>query len=309
MISEHKPVLSNLVTKSLQIKQDGIYVDCTYGRGGHTKKILDNLGNDGRIIAIDRDQDAEEHAIENFSYDKRFIFERTNFSNVEEIVNKYFKTKKIDGIVIDLGVSSPQIDNAERGFSFNHDGPLDMRMDKSLKTTAEYWINNSSVSEIEKVLKDYGEEKYAKKIAKAIEERKAEDKITSTLQLSSIIKSIYPRNYKYKINPATKTFQAIRIYINDELSELNSVLNCSINILKIGARLVVISFHSLEDRIVKNFIKKHSSNKNLLSRLPIRDIEGNIELKEIKAPIRANSYEIDTNIRARSARFRVAEKV
>ena len=167
MISEHKPVLSNLVTKSLQIKQDGIYVDCTYGRGGHTKKILDNLGNDGRIIAIDRDQDAEEHAIENFSYDKRFIFERTNFSNVEEIVNKYFKTKKIDGIVIDLGVSSPQIDNAERGFSFNHDGPLDMRMDKSLKTTAEYWINNSSVSEIEKVLKDYGEEKYAKKIAKA----------------------------------------------------------------------------------------------------------------------------------------------
>ncbi|MEC7885842.1 MAG: 16S rRNA (cytosine(1402)-N(4))-methyltransferase RsmH [Pseudomonadota bacterium] len=309
MISEHKPVLSNLVTKSLQIKQDGIYVDCTYGRGGHTKKILDNLGNDGRIIAIDRDQDAEEHAIENFSYDKRFIFERTNFSNVEEIVNKYFKTKKIDGIVIDLGVSSPQIDNAERGFSFNHDGPLDMRMDKSLKTTAEYWINNSSVSEIEKVLKDYGEEKYAKKIAKAIEERKAEDKITSTLQLSSIIKSIYPRNYKYKINPATKTFQAIRIYINDELSELNSVLNCSINILKIGARLVVISFHSLEDRIVKNFIKKHSSNKNLLSRLPIRDIEGSIELKEIKAPIRANSYEIDTNIRARSARFRVAEKV
>ncbi len=309
MISEHKPVLSNLVTKSLQIKQDGIYVDCTYGRGGHTKKILDNLGNDGRIIAIDRDQDAEEHAIENFSYDKRFIFERTNFGNVEEIVNKYFKTKKIDGIVIDLGVSSPQIDNAERGFSFNHDGPLDMRMDKSLKTTAEYWINNSSVSEIEKVLKDYGEEKYAKKIAKAIEERKAEDKITSTLQLSSIIKSIYPRNYKYKINPATKTFQAIRIYINDELSELNSVLNCSINILKIGARLVVISFHSLEDRIVKNFIKKHSSNKNLLSRLPIRDIEGSIELKEIKAPIRANSYEIDTNIRARSARFRVAEKV
>tara|TARA_B100000029_G_C17528436_1_gene942488 strand:- start:629 stop:1558 length:930 start_codon:yes stop_codon:yes gene_type:complete len=309
MISEHKPVLSNLVTKSLQIKQDGIYVDCTYGRGGHTKKILDNLGNDGRIIAIDRDQDAEEHAIENFSYDKRFIFERTNFGNVEEIVNKYFKTKKIDGIVIDLGVSSPQIDNAERGFSFNHDGPLDMRMDKSLKTTAEYWINNSSVSEIEKVLKDYGEEKYAKKIAKAIEEHKAEDKITSTLQLSSIIKSIYPRNYKYKINPATKTFQAIRIYINDELSELNSVLNCSINILKIGARLVVISFHSLEDRIVKNFIKKHSSNKNLLSRLPIRDIEGSIELKEIKAPIRANSYEIDTNIRARSARFRVAEKV
>ena len=309
MISEHKPVLSNLVTKSLQIKQDGIYVDCTYGRGGHTKKILDNLGNDGRIIAIDRDQDAEEHAIENFSYDKRFIFERTNFGNVEEIVNKYFKTKKIDGIVIDLGVSSPQIDNAERGFSFNHDGPLDMRMDKSLKTTAEYWINNSSVSEIEKVLKDYGEEKYAKKIAKAIEESKAEDKITSTLQLSSIIKSIYPRNYKYKINPATKTFQAIRIYINDELSELNSVLNCSINILKIGARLVVISFHSLEDRIVKNFIKKHSSNKNLLSRLPIRDIEGSIELKEIKAPIRANSYEIDTNIRARSARFRVAEKV
>jgi 16S rRNA (cytosine1402-N4)-methyltransferase len=284
-------------------------VDCTFGRGGHSKNILQKIGENGKLIAIDKDNEAEDFAKENFRNDKRFIFEKNNFSNIINIVKKHNGKNKVNGILLDLGVSSPQIDNPERGFSFMKEGPLDMRMDKSSKLTALLWLKEADLKDISRVLKIYGEEKYSYRIARAIKKSIEEDSLQTTIDLSKIINECYPRNKSYRINPATRSFQAIRIYINKELQELEKILDDCLEIIEIGGRLVIISFHSLEDRIVKNFINKHSLGEKVISKLPITNLSQNLNLKKIKVSLKASDKEIDKNIRSRSAKIRVAEKI
>jgi 16S rRNA (cytosine1402-N4)-methyltransferase len=294
---------------NLNIKKNGTYVDCTFGRGGHSKNILERIGTNGKLIAIDKDSEAEEFARNKFENDSRFIFEKNNFSNIINIVEKHNGQKKVNGILLDLGVSSPQLDNPKRGFSFMKEGPLDMRMDTSNKLTALLWLKAADLKEISRVLKIYGEEKYSYRIAKAIKKSIEEDRLKTTVDLSKIISECYPKSKSNKINPATRSFQAIRIYINKELQELEQILDDCLQIIEIGGRLVVISFHSLEDRIVKNFINKHSLGKEIISKLPITDFSQNLNLKKIKVPLKASNSEIEENIRSRSAKIRVAEKI
>ena len=305
----HNPVMLQTSINNLNIKKDGTYVDCTFGRGGHSKNILERIGTNGKLIAIDKDSEAEEFARNKFEKDSRFIFEKNNFSNIINIVEKHNGQKKVNGILLDLGVSSPQLDNPKRGFSFMKEGPLDMRMDTSNKLTALLWLKAADLKEISRVLKIYGEEKYSYRIAKAIKKSIEEDRLKTTVDLSKIISECYPKSKSNKINPATRSFQAIRIYINKELQELEQILDDCLQIIEIGGRLVVISFHSLEDRIVKNFINKHSLGKEIISKLPITDFSQNLNLKKIKVPLKASNSEIEENIRSRSAKIRVAEKI
>ncbi len=269
MNSIHNPVLLDQVIESLNIISDGTYVDCTFGRGGHSKSILGKIGKKGKLIAIDKDIEAETYATSNFKNDSRFFFEKNNFSNIEYILKKYNDSKKVNGILLDLGVSSPQIDNPSRGFSFNKEGPIDMRMDRENKLTALLWLKEANVDEISDVLKRYGEEKYAYRIALLIKKSIEDKTLRTTLDLSKIIDTCYPKNKSRKKNTATKSFQAIRIYINKELEELQKILDECIDLIEKGGRIVVISFHSLEDRIVKNFINKHAVGKNIISNLPV----------------------------------------
>ena len=305
----NNPVMLNKVIEGLNILSNGTYVDCTFGRGGHSKNILKKIGKNGKLIAIDKDAEAEHYAKENFTSDQRFFFEKSNFSNIEFIINKHCKSRKVDGILLDLGVSSPQLDDPNRGFSFMREGPIDMRMDITNKMTALLWLQKADVEEISMVLKKYGEEKYSFRIAKNIKYSIENNLLHTTLDLSKIINDCYPKNKLGKKNPATKSFQAIRIFINNELQELEKILNNCIDLIDKGGRLVVISFHSLEDRIVKNFIKIHSDGKNTISKLPITGDNQKLSLKKIKIPLKASDNEIENNIRARSARIRVAEKI
>ena len=309
MNSIHNPVLLDQVIESLNIISDGTYVDCTFGRGGHSKSILGKIGKKGKLIAIDKDIEAETYATSNFKNDSRFFFEKNNFSNIEHILKKYNDSKKVNGILLDLGVSSPQIDNPSRGFSFNKEGPIDMRMDRENKLTALLWLKKANVNEISDVLKRYGEEKYASRIALLIKKSIEDKTLRTTLDLSKIIDTCYPKNKSRKKNTATKSFQAIRIFINKELEELQKILDECIDLIEKGGRLVVISFHSLEDRIVKNFINKHAVGKNIISNLPVANFNNNLSLKKIKIPLKASEEEVRKNIRARSARIRVAEKL
>ena len=309
MSFSHNPVMLETSINNLNIIRDGTYVDCTFGRGGHSKNILERIGKNGKLIAIDKDNEAEDFAKANFNNDSRFIFEKNNFSNIVNIVEKHNGKNKVNGILLDLGVSSPQLDNPKRGFSFMKEGPLDMRMDTSSKMTALLWLKEADLKDISRVLKIYGEEKYSYRIARAIKKSIEEDSLQTTIDLSKIISECYPKNKSSKINPATRSFQAIRIYINKELQELEKILDDCLQIIEIGGRLVVISFHSLEDRIVKNFINKHSLGKEVISKLPITNLSQNLNLKKIKVPLKASDNEIDENIRSRSAKIRVAEKI
>jgi len=309
MSFSHNPVMLETSINNLNIIRDGTYVDCTFGRGGHSKNILERIGKNGKLIAIDKDNEAEDFAKENFNNDSRFIFEKNNFSNIVNIVEKHNGKNKVNGILLDLGVSSPQLDNPERGFSFMKEGPLDMRMDTSSKMTALLWLKEADLKDISRVLKIYGEEKYSYRIARAIKKSIEEDSLQTTIDLSKVISECYPKSKSSKINPATRSFQAIRIYINKELQELEKILDDCLQIIEIGGRLVVISFHSLEDRIVKNFINKHSLGKEVISKLPITNLSQNLNLKKIKVPLKASDNEIDENIRSRSAKIRVAEKI
>ena len=309
MSFSHNPVMLKTSINNLNIISDGTYVDCTFGRGGHSKNILERIGKNGKLIAIDKDNEAEDFAKENFNDDSRFIFEKNNFSNIVNIVEKHNGKNKVNGILLDLGVSSPQLDNPKRGFSFMKEGPLDMRMDTSSKMTALLWLKEADLNDISRVLKIYGEEKYSYRIARAIKKSIEEDSLQTTIDLSKVISECYPKSKSRKINPATRSFQAIRIYINKELQELEKILDDCLQIIEIGGRLVVISFHSLEDRIVKNFINKHSLGKEVISKLPITNLSQNLNLKKIKVPLKASDNEIDENIRSRSAKIRVAEKI
>ncbi len=307
---EHLPVMLTEALRELEIRPDGIYLDCTFGRGGHSQGILSRLGESGRLLALDCDWSAcNSDSARELLKDRRFTLKHSRFSQLRSIIEDEGWVGSIDGILIDLGVSSPQLDDSERGFSFLRDGPLDMRMDINAGISAADWLANIEEKTLINVLFDYGEERFARRIARAVTDRRALSAITTTKQLAALIEDAIPVREKHK-HPATRSFQAIRIEINKELDELKNVLAQSSEILKPGGRLVVISFHSLEDRIVKRFFRAESGAKYNPGKLPIKeaDIAKGI-LKTIGKAIKASAEEIDQNARARSAIMRVTERV
>ncbi|VTU08731.1 S-adenosyl-methyltransferase MraW [Actinobacillus indolicus] len=306
---KHITVLLHEAVDGLAIKPNGIYIDGTFGRGGHSRLILSKLGEQGRLIAIDRDPRAIAEA--NTIKDSRFQIVHSAFSSIPDICDELNLIGKIDGILLDLGVSSPQLDEAERGFSFMRDGPLDMRMDTTKGLSAMEWLAQVSVDDLAWVLKEFGEERFAKRIAQAVVSynKSANEKISRTLQLAQIIADAVPFKDKHK-HPATRSFQAIRIYINSELDELEKALNSALTVLAPEGRLSIISFHSLEDRMVKQFMRKQSKGEAVPKGLPILESElnKNIPLKTVGKAIMPSEAEIEANPRSRSAVLRVAEK-
>jgi 16S rRNA (cytosine1402-N4)-methyltransferase len=307
---KHLPVMFAEALQQLAIKQDGIYLDCTFGRGGHSQGILDRLGPSGRLLAFDRDVDAvnSEYA-KALLKDNRFQLMHNCFSELENIVISEGLAGHVDGILMDLGVSSPQLDNPERGFSFLRDGPLDMRMNGNAGVSAAQWLATVDEQDLVKVLFEYGEERFARRIARAVIERRTQSPVTTTGQLAALIEEAVPVREKHK-HPATRTFQAIRIEINRELEELKDVLQQSARILKPSGRLVVISFHSLEDRIVKRFIRDESGAKYDPGKLPVKEVDIDKGLfKKVGKALKAGKQETAQNPRARSAIMRVAERI
>ena len=303
--NHHESVLFNESIKGLNIKPNGVYVDATLGRCGHTKGILNNLGNSGKVIGLDQDMQAINYAQINFP-DSRLTPIHCNFSNLQDTLSQLNLLGKVDGILMDLGISSPQIDNAERGFSFMKDGALDMRMDQTQTTTAASWLRDSSETEIANTLFQYGEEKRSRIIASTIKAYQKNNDLNSTLELANIISSVV-RPGKKK-HPATRSFQAIRIAINDELKKLSEALEQTIDALSPKGRLVIITFHSIEDRIVKQFIRKYSRPKQLPKGLPvIANNESECLLKDL-GKIKPSDEEIKVNRRSRSAILRLVEK-
>ena len=301
----HDSVLFNEVLKGLNIKSGGIYVDATLGRCGHTQGILNHLDSLGSVIGFDQDIDAIKYAEINFS-DPRLELIHSNFSNLNDELNKINLIGKVDGVLMDLGISSPQIDNADRGFSFNKDGLLDMRMDQSQRLTATEWLKETSEKEIADTLYQYGEEKRSRIIASTIKEYQKNSEIKTTLELANLISTVVkPGKNKH---PATRSFQAIRIAINDELIMLSEALNQTIDVLDKGGRLAVISFHSIEDRIVKQFIQKHSRPKQIPKGLPIMMNDTQPCLLKDLGKVKPSNEEIKINRRSRSAILRIAEK-
>jgi len=307
--TSHISVLLDEAITGLAINPNGIYIDCTFGRGGHSGLILSSLGDNGRLVAIDRDPTAIK-AAEKFADDKRFSIEHEGFSSLAEIAERLQLVGKVDGILLDLGVSSPQLDDAERGFSFMNDGPLDMRMDTTRGQTAAEWLAVADVEDISWVLKTFGEERHAWRIANTIVEAREESSITRTGELAKIIKQAAPQR-DIKKHPATRSFQAIRIYINSELEQIEKALSASLDVLKPGGRLVVISFHSLEDRMVKQFMNKHSKGKKVPRGLPISEEEINKskKLQLIGRKQKPSKQEVEENVRSRSSVMRVAERL
>jgi 16S rRNA (cytosine1402-N4)-methyltransferase len=303
----HVPVLLGPVLKGLKIKPDGCYVDGTFGRGGHSKEILQQLGENGRLVAIDRDPEAIATAPDFLLQDPRFELVRGSFAQLETFIGERNLVGEIDGLLFDLGVSSPQLDEADRGFSFLRDGPLDMRMDPDSGMSASDWLATVEERELMLVLKQFGEETYARRIAHAIVEARAEMPISRTAQLARIVEEVRPQRGE-KIHPATRTFQAIRIAINDEMGQLESVLGQAVAVMKRGARLCVISFHSLEDRIVKRFMRDASREPEQYRGMPDIPEEHRPKLSLVGKPITATDEEIKANRRARSARLRIAER-
>ncbi|MDE0742928.1 MAG: 16S rRNA (cytosine(1402)-N(4))-methyltransferase RsmH [Woeseiaceae bacterium] len=306
--NKHIPVLLNEAITGLNIKKNGIYIDGTFGRGGHSKEILKALDEKGHLFAIDRDLQAIDEIDSEFENDLRFELIKDEMSELKNIVKEKSLSGKIDGVIFDLGVSSPQLDQASRGFSFQKDGPLDMRMDTTKGITAAEWLSSVSEDQLRKVLFQYGEEKFSSRIARNIIKNRNTTSLNTTFDLVNIITQALPKMY-FKKHPATKTFQAIRIYINDELSQLESALNASLELLRSGGRLCVISFHSLEDRIVKRFIKNASLESKQYRGLPDVPVEFQPKLKIIGKAVRASIAEIGMNVRSRSAVLRIAERI
>jgi 16S rRNA (cytosine1402-N4)-methyltransferase len=299
----HVPVLYTQVLEGLQVIEDGTYLDGTFGRGGHARGVLQRLGPGGRLLVMDKDPDAIAVAEQSFGTDPRVSIHRGSFAELAQVA----APASLDGILFDLGVSSPQLDVAARGFSFGKDGPLDMRMDPDSGESAAAWLARADDREIADVLWTYGEEKQSRRIARAIVARRAEQPLIRTAQLAELIASVMPRG-KDKIHPATRSFQAIRIHVNRELADLEAGLDAAIAALKPGGRLTVISFHSLEDRIVKQFINRHAKAPPTNRRLPEAQVFVPT-LLAIGGAIKAEDDELAVNPRARSAVLRVAEKL
>lgn len=307
-IDVHVTVLLEEAVKGLITDKNGFYIDGTFGRGGHSGLILGELSEAGCLLSIDKDPQAIAVGNLRFGKDSRFELVQESFADMKALVESRNKLGEVTGILLDLGVSSPQLDQAERGFSFSHDGPLDMRMDDSAGITAAQWVNSASESEIVRVLKEYGEERFARRMARAILQERVAEPITTTSRLAKIISAAHPAWERGK-NPATKAFQGIRIHINDELKDLEQVLDDTLDMLAVGGHLVVISFHSLEDRRVKRFIQRHVKGDDLPAGLPVTADKLNKRLKLIGKMTKAGEQELEVNPRARSAVMRVAEKI
>jgi 16S rRNA (cytosine1402-N4)-methyltransferase len=289
---------------ALNVQADGIYVDATFGRGGHSRAILDRLGPAGRLMALDRDPDAVAEA--RTWTDPRFSITHAAFGHLDEVVHGQ-GVEAIDGVLFDLGVSSPQIDTPERGFSFRHNAPLDMRMDTTQGLSAADWLNSAEEDEIATVVRTYGEERFAKSIARAIVAARRDAPLATTRQLAEVVAGAV-RTREPGQDPATRTFQAVRIYLNRELEELEQALPASVALLKSGGRLAVISFHSLEDRIVKHFMRDEVKGPTLPPEIPVRGEGTPGRLRLVGKAVRAGAREVAANPRARSAVLRVAER-
>ncbi len=306
--SEHISVLPAEAIAALNIMHNGFYIDATFGRGGHSGQILDRLGDEGRLLAFDCDDQAIHHAQQMYGDDSRFSIVKSNYSDLADAVTERNGGNSVDGILFDLGVSSPQLDQADRGFSFDKSGPLDMRMDQSSGQPVSEWLPTVSAEELADVFREYGDERYAKRIARRVVEAVQKKPITDTLELAEIIKAAHPRWEKHK-HPATRCFQALRIFINQELDHLKLALRSCLEILRPGGRIVVISFHSLEDRIVKRFFRGPDRNADVPRGLPVAGNDVPWVLKRIGGAIRPSQAEINTNPRSRSSVMRVAERV
>jgi len=306
----HRPVLFDEVIDAMQVRADGVYVDATFGRGGHADALLARLGEQGRLIVMDKDPDAIACARERLSADGRVTIIHDDYARLAQHIEALDLHERVDGVLVDLGVSSPQLDDASRGFSFQHNGPLDMRMNKQQGKTAADWLAQADEREIAEVLWRFGEERQSRRIARRVVEFRQQQSISDTATLVALISECVPRG-KDKKHPATRSFQAIRIKVNDELEHLGGFLAGIFDVLRMGGRLLVISFHSLEDRMVKRFIRKYANPPELPRGLPLlqADIQVGIRLKAIGKAVRASVDEIDANPRARSAVLRIAERI
>lgn len=305
----HLSVLLQESIDGLAINPDGIYMDATFGRGGHSREILKVLSPKGQLIAIDRDLSAIE-AAKSLADDPRFSIHHRPFSELQVVAEELGLIGKVDGILMDLGVSSPQLDDADRGFSFMRNGPLDMRMDTTRGLSAAQWLAVAEEQDITQVIKEFGEEKFGKRIAHGIVNARQIAPITDTAQLAEIIDLAVPVKDKFK-HPATRSFQAIRIYVNSELDEIKTGLKAALNTLAPQGRLAVISFHSLEDRLVKRFVREQSRGLDVPHGMPIlqAEIDASKAMKPIGKAIKPSADELKRNVRARSSVLRVAEKL
>lgn len=303
----HHPVLLAETVLALAVRPAGRYLDATFGRGGHSVAILERLGSTGSLLALDRDPAACQWAWRHFASDARFACVQTRFSRLAEVATERGLAGQLDGILLDLGVSSPQLDDPARGFSFSAAGALDMRMDPSRGISAADWLGQVSVVELERTLADFGEERFYRRIARAISAARQQAPINTTARLAAIVAAAVPTRERGK-HPATRAFQAIRIAVNEELSELRAVLPQAVAALAPGGRLAVISFHSLEDRIVKQFMREQAQGRELPLDLPVMGEPEQMNLRLVGGLLRPTETEIALNPRARSARLRVAEK-
>ncbi len=305
----HQPVLLAEALEALVTNRDGIYVDATFGRGGHTGALLQALGAGAQVLALDRDPAAEQVAQRRFGSDARFAFRRCPFSELGNALTVNGWQGAVQGVLLDLGVSSPQLDDPARGFSFRYDGPLDMRMDPTTGTSAAAWLARIGTEDLARVLRDYGEERFARRVARAIVKARAEAPIVTTGRLAAIVAAAVPTREPGQ-HPATRSFQALRIVVNHELDEINAVLPQAVAALAPGGRLVVISFHSLEDRQVKRFLRRESKPPELPPGLPVPvSAQPRARLRLLGRRQRASADECRRNPRARSAILRAAERV
>ncbi|BAW79588.1 S-adenosyl-methyltransferase MraW [Candidatus Nitrosoglobus terrae] len=304
----HKPVLLNEALQALAIQRDGLYVDGTFGRGGHAQAILAELSDEGRLLGVDKDPEAIVAGQILAQRDRRFSIVQASIKDLARIIEQKGWLERVNGVLLDLGVSSPQLEDTQRGFSFLRDGPLDMRMNPDVGMSAARWLAHARENEIIDVLKNYGEERYYRRIARAIVQARKIKPLTRTKQLAEVVAKANP-NWEPGKHPATRSFQAIRIFINNELEELGAALEQAVTILAVKGRLAVISFHSLEDRIVKRFFKHKSYDNNFPLDLPIMSNNLRPKLEVLSKPIKPNSDEIIHNPRARSSKLRVAKKI
>jgi len=304
----HRPVLLEETLQALTVSERGVYIDGTFGRGGHSREILRRLGGQGRLIALDKDPLAVASGREQFGEDVRFAIHQGSFASLAAVAEAEGVTGRVNGVLLDLGVSSPQLDDPSRGFSFLNDGPLDMRMDPDHGISAADWLERAGSAEIARVLKEYGEERFAKRIAQAIVRARGEAPIRTTGRLAEIVSRANPAWEKDK-HPATRSFQAIRIYINKELEDLRACLDRILPVLAPRGRLVVISFHSLEDRMVKRFMREQSRGDPFPLGLPVTHEQLRPGLRMLGKAVRPTLEEISRNPRARSAVMRVAERL
>ena len=307
--NEHAPVLLGPVLDGLRIKENGVYVDGTFGRGGHSSAILESLGKGGRLVAIDRDPEAISSASKALTNDPRFELIRGEIAELEKFLEERKLARNVDGLLLDLGVSSPQLDEAGRGFSFLRDGPLDMRMDPDKGISAAEWLADVDEATLRSILFKYGEEDMARRIARAIVSMRAQSPILRTSELARVVAEAVPAKVRHqRKHPATKTFQAIRIAVNGELEQLEQALLQSLRILGKGGRLCVIAFHSLEDRMVKRFMRDHSRESEQYRGMPNVPDEFLPAMQLVGKTVKASDDEIAANVRARSARLRIAQR-